>query len=85
LSRQNLIICYHCALKAIASALLFTVGKSLIGLYLGKTAVGSAYGAVGSLVVIIVWVYYSAMIFLFGAEFTHVLGRDDRTRTPHAR
>jgi membrane protein len=69
---------------AIATALLFTIGKCLIGLYLGKAAVGSAYGAAGSLVVVIVWVYYSAMIFLFGAEFTHVLGRDDGTRTPQA-
>lgn len=68
----------------IANALLFTIGKSLIGLYLEKAAVGSAYGAAGSLVVVIVWVYYSAMIFLFGAEFTHVLGRDDRKRTPQA-
>ena len=55
------------------TALLFTIGKFFIGLYLGKAAVGSAYGAAGSLVVVIVWVYYSAMIFLFGAEFTHVL------------
>lgn len=61
---------------ATATALLFTIGKFLIGLYLGKAAVGSAYGAAGSLVVIIVWVYYSAMIFLFGAEFTHVLDSD---------
>src|SRR4029077_14763233 len=52
---------------AIATAFLFTIGKSLIGLYLGKAAVGSAYGAAGSLVVVIVWVYYSAMIFLLGA------------------
>lgn len=59
------------ATGAIATALLFSVGKSLIGLYLGKAAVGSAYGAAGSLIVVIVWVYYSAMIFLFGAEFTH--------------
>jgi membrane protein len=58
---------------AALTAFLFTIGKSLIGLYLGKAAVGSAYGAAGSLVVVIVWVYYSAMIFLFGAEFTHVL------------
>jgi membrane protein len=58
---------------AIGTALLFTIGKFLIGLYLGKAAIGSAYGAAGSLVVVIVWVYYSAMIFLFGAEFTHVL------------
>ena len=57
---------------AIATALLFTIGKSLIGLYLGKAAVGSAYGAAGSLIVVIVWVYYSAMIFFFGAEFAHV-------------
>lgn len=57
---------------AAATALLFTLGKALIGLYLGKAAVGSAYGAAGSLVVVIVWVYYSAMIFYFGAEFTRV-------------
>ncbi len=58
---------------ATVTAVLFTMGKFLIGLYLGKAAVGSAYGAAGSLVVVIVWVYYSAMIFLFGAEFTQVL------------
>ena len=58
---------------ATATAVLFTIGKLLIGLYLGKAAVGSAYGAAGSLVVVIVWVYYSAIIFFFGAEFTHVL------------
>lgn len=64
---------------ATATSLLFTIGKSLIGLYLGKAAVGSAYGAAGSLVVVIVWVYYSAMIFLFGAEFTRVLGSRSQT------
>lgn len=58
---------------AIITALLFTIGQFLIGLYLGKVAVGSAYGAAGSLVAVIVWVYYSSMIFLFGAEFTRVL------------
>jgi membrane protein len=57
---------------AIATAFLFTVGKLVIGLYLGKAAVGSAYGAAGSFIVVVVWVYYSAMIFFFGAEFTHV-------------
>jgi membrane protein len=57
---------------AIATALLFTIGKSLIGVYLGKAAVGSAYGAAGSLIAVIAWVYYSAMIFFFGAEFAHV-------------
>jgi membrane protein len=55
------------------TAIFFEVGKYAIGLYLGKAAVGSAYGAAGSLVVVVVWIYYSAMIFLFGAEFTHVL------------
>ena len=57
---------------AIATALLFTIGKSLLGLYLGKASPGSAYGAAGSLVVMVIWVYYSAQIFFFGAEFTHV-------------
>jgi membrane protein len=66
---------------AAATALLFTIGKYLIGLYLGKAAVGSAYGTAGSLVVVIVWVYYSAMIFLFGAEFTQVLDTRSATNT----
>lgn len=65
---------------ATVTALLFTIGKVLIGLYLGKAGVGSAYGAAGSLVVIIVWVYYSAMIFLFGAELTYMLGRPAKKR-----
>jgi membrane protein len=55
---------------ALATAVLFTLGKAVLGLYLSKAAVGSAYGAAGSLIVVIVWVYYSAMIFYFGAEFT---------------
>jgi membrane protein len=57
---------------AIATALFFTIGKVLLGLYLGKTTPGSPYGAAGSLVVMVIWVYYSAQIFYFGAEFTHV-------------
>ena len=60
---------------AVATAFFFTIGKSLIGLYLGKAGVASAYGAAGSLIVVVVWVYYSSMIFFFGAEFTHELGR----------
>jgi membrane protein len=56
---------------ALATALFFTVGKTLIGLYLGKSSLGSAYGAAGSVIVVIVWVYYSAQIFFFGAELTH--------------
>jgi membrane protein len=54
------------------TSFLFTLGKLLIGLYLGSSAVGSAYGAAGSLIVLLVWIYYSAQIFLFGAEFTRV-------------
>ncbi len=55
---------------ATVTAFLFTVGKSLIGLYLGKSSFSSAYGAAGSLVVLLLWIYYSAQIFLLGAEFT---------------
>jgi membrane protein len=54
------------------TAALFAVGKFVIGLYLGKSSVASAFGAAGSLVVMMVWVYYSAQIFLLGAEFTWV-------------
>lgn len=57
---------------AAVTALLFTVGKILIGVYIGKSAVSSGFGAAGSLVVVLVWVYYSAQIFLLGAEFTWV-------------
>jgi membrane protein len=55
---------------AVVTAVLFTAGKFLIGLYLGKTGVASAYGAAGSLAVLLIWLYYSAQIFLFGAELT---------------
>jgi membrane protein len=51
---------------------LFSVGKYLIGLYLGQSSTSSSYGAAGSLVVLLIWVYYSAQIFFFGAEFTQV-------------
>jgi membrane protein len=65
-----------------ATALLFNVGKILIGLYLGNSNVGSAYGAAGSIVVVLVWIFYSAQILLLGAEFTQVysnyLGRPIR-------
>lgn len=54
------------------TAVLFTIGKFLIGLYLGKASFGSTYGAAGSLIIVLVWVYYSAQIFFFGAEFTQV-------------
>ena len=57
---------------AAVTALLFEIGKILIGLYLGKTSVVAGFGAAGSLVVLLVWVYFSAQIFLLGAEFTWV-------------
>lgn len=56
---------------AALTALLFALGQFLIGLYLGQASVASSYGAAGSLVVLLVWVYYSAQLVLFGAEFTH--------------
>lgn len=62
---------------ALGTALLFTIGKVLLGLYLGKASVGSSYGAAGSLVAVVVWVYYSAQIFFFGAEFTRVYADAD--------
>jgi membrane protein len=55
---------------ASVTALLFTIGKFLIGLYIGKSGLTSGFGAAGSLVVMLLWVYYSAQIFLMGAEFT---------------
>lgn len=57
---------------AVVTAALFSVGKYLIGMYLGNSAIASAYGAAGSIIVVLIWVYYSAQIFLFGAEFTKV-------------
>jgi membrane protein len=57
---------------AAVTALLFTVGKMAIGIYLGNSAVSSSYGAAGSVILVLVWVYYSAQIFLLGAEFTKV-------------
>jgi membrane protein len=57
---------------AFMSALFFSIGKVLIGLYLGRSSFSSMFGAAGSLVVMLVWVYYSAQIFLLGAEFTRV-------------
>lgn len=59
-------------LGAALTAILFTVGKWLIGLYLGRSTFTSSYGAAGSLIVLLVWVYYSAQIVFFGAEFTQV-------------
>lgn len=60
------------AVGAVATALLFTAGKFLIGYYLGSSNPGSAYGAAGSLAIVLLWIYYTSMILLFGAEFTQV-------------
>ena len=57
---------------AIATAILFTIGKSLISWYIGSSAVASSFGAAGALIVLLLWVYYSAQTFLLGAEFTKV-------------
>jgi membrane protein len=62
-------------LGAVVTAVLFAVGKVLLGLYLGRASVTSTYGAAGSLIVLLLWVYYSAQILFFGAEFTQVYAR----------
>ena len=63
---------------ALLSTILFIIGKYLIGFYLGNSSFGTAYGAAGSLVLLLIWVYYSAMILLFGAEFIEVYTRRQR-------
>jgi membrane protein len=68
------------AIGAAVTSLLFSIGKTLIGLYLGKASVGSAYGAAGSIVVFMVWVYYSAQIFFLGAQFTRVFAERHGSR-----
>ena len=60
---------------AIATAILFSLGKFLIGLYLGNSGFGSSYGAAGSVIILLVWVFYSAQILFYGAELTQVYGR----------
>lgn len=60
---------------AVITAILFSIGKFGISLYLGKSGLASGYGAAGSLVVLLVWVYYSSQILFFGAEITHVIAR----------
>jgi membrane protein len=57
---------------AVTTAFLFTIGKTLIGLYIGSSSVASSYGAAGALVIVLLWIYYSSQIFLLGAEFTKV-------------
>src|SRR5206468_2585928 len=62
-------------LGAALTSILFVLGKFALGIYFGKSAVGSSYGAAGSLVLVLLWIYYSAQILLFGAEFTQVYAR----------
>jgi len=69
---------------AAVTAVLFAVGKALVGLYLGKSAVASGFGAAGSVVLLIAWVYYSAQIFLLGAEYTWVYSNQRGSRAGDA-
>jgi membrane protein len=65
-------------LGAAITAALFALGKLLIGIYVGKLALASTYGAAASLVILLIWVYYSSQIVLLGAEFTHCHANRDR-------
>lgn len=69
---------------SVGTAFLFTIGKFLLGLYLGRASIDSAYGAAGSLVAVVIWIYYSAQIFFFGAEFTRVYADRPQARAPSA-
>ena len=70
---------------AVVTAILFTIGKSLIGWYIGSSAVASTYGAAGALMVLLLWVYYSAQIFLLGAEFTKVYAHRHGSKQSNSR
>lgn len=67
---------------AAVTGVLFTIGKHLIGFYLGRVGIGSAYGAAGSVIVVMVWVYYAALIVFFGAELTRTRSLERRARVP---
>jgi membrane protein len=69
-------------LGAFITALLFIVGKAAIGLYLGQASVASSFGAAGSVVVFMIWVYYASLIVLFGAEITHAVAEHRGAHTP---
>src|SRR5687768_8182427 len=60
---------------AFVTAVLFTIGQQLIGLYVGQSSVASSYGAAGSVMILLLWVYYSCQVLLLGAEFTRVYSR----------
>ena len=75
---DSLVAWHDVWMGAAITALLFAIGKTLIGLYLGRSGSSSSFGAAGSVVVFLLWVYYSAQIFLFGAEFTEVYAQRRR-------
>jgi membrane protein len=66
---------YDVWLGAVTTAVLFELGKSAIGFYIGKQGLESTYGAAASIIVILIWVYYSSQIILMGAEVTHAFAR----------
>ncbi len=68
------------AIAAAFTSILFVLGKFALSIYLGTAAVGSSFGAAGSIIVVLVWIYWSAIIFLFGAEFTHVYATTTRAQ-----
>src|SRR5262249_60551257 len=70
-----------CLPAAVVTAALFTLGKLVIGLYLGQSAIASTFGAAGSLAVVLIWVFYSAQILLLGAEMSYVLATPGETGT----
>jgi membrane protein len=70
----------HVTAGAFVTALLFTIGQQLIGLYLGQSSVASSYGAAGSVMILLLWVYYSCQLLLFGAEFTRVYSQRQGAR-----
>ena len=72
-------------LGAAVTSLLFTLGKLALALYLGKTSVSSSYGAAGSVAIVLIWVYYSAQLLFFGAEFTQVFAKYRRERREQTR
>src|ERR1700722_20291452 len=70
---------------ALVTTVLFAIGKQIIVVYLGRVAFASAYGAAGSFVVLLLWVYYSALIFLFGAEFTYAYAHEQGSKRKRGR
>jgi membrane protein len=72
----------HVIVGALVTTVLFSIGKQVIGLYLGQSTTSSAYGAAGSVVVLLLWVYYSSQVVLLGAEFTRVYTEHYERRRP---